>query len=124
MRSRATIVAALAALTLAIGCGGEERDLGAPQGVPAAGENTPPAGTPGVPEGAPYDLDGNRWKRLSQGEQFDAAAAYVEDNPERCEGADVGIVAFYVTNSYSTDFPLEIPAADVLAEGCDAALQS
>lgn len=125
MRRRAAIVLAAAVMGGAAGCGGEdESEPGAAKGVPAAGENTPPAGTPGVPPGASYDLDGRGWRKLSRPEMFSAATDYIADNPEICKGADLGIVTFYVTNSYGADFPLDIPAADVLSEGCAASLQS
>lgn len=120
-------VVVAAALLGAAGCGEENPgpttnpDTGS---VPAAGELTPPSGTPGVPSGALYDLDGRHWVKLTQSEQFDAANAYIADNPDICEGADVGIVVGYTTTSYGNDFPPDIPAADVLSEGCAAALQS
>lgn len=117
----ATLIVLLVIVLLG-GCGGGEQDSG--ESVPAAGENTPAAGTPGVPVGAPYDVDGGQWVGLSKGEQFDAAGAYIEDNPERCEGAGLAAVAIYVTNSYGIDFPAYVPASEVLAEGCDAERQS
>lgn len=116
-------IPALALALLIAGCGGDD-GYGEASGPPAAGANTPAAGTPGVEPGVPYDVDGDDWERLGQTDRFEAATRFIEDNPERCEGADVGIVTFYVTNSYGLDFPRDIPAADVLAEGCDAALQS
>ena len=124
MRKRAPAAIAICILALAAGgCGGE--DEGDPaEVVPAAGENTPPSGTPGVPAGAPYDIDGNGWVKLSKGEQFEVAAAYIEDNPERCGDAPVDAVAIYVTTSIGTDFPLYAPASEALAEGCAAAQQS
>ena len=124
MSGRATILILLAALAMLGGCGGEQSTVGEAKGVPAAGENTPPSGTPGVPEGASYDVDGYDWKKLSQSEMFTAATDYIADHPEICKGADVGIVSFYVSNSYGIDFPPDIAAADVLSEGCAASLQS
>jgi hypothetical protein len=119
---RLRVLALLASATLLLGaCGEAEPER---QSVPAAGENTPPAGTPGVPGGAPYDLDGRGWRRISPAEAERAAGAYIEDNPDRCRNADPAAVAEYVTPSYLYDFPLDIPAADVLAEGCDADRQS
>jgi hypothetical protein len=117
-------VAVVAALALAAipGCGGGGDE--GPPSVPAAGPDTPPSGSPGVRAGAPYDVDGRGWLELSQAEQFEAAGAFIEDHPERCADAAVGSVSFYATNSYGTDFPLDIAAADVLLEGCDAARQS
>jgi hypothetical protein len=111
----------LAALALGA-CGGDEPS--APDSVPAAGENTPPSGTPGVPDAAPYNLDGTEWANLSDSRRLDAAQAYIDDNASRCEGASPDDVAAYVSASYGFDFPPDIPAASVLAEGCDAALQS
>lgn len=124
MRRLPSVIAAAAALTLAA-CGGsdpERRDS-----VPAAGPNTPSAATPGVPAGAPYDVDGTEWLELSQVDQFVAAKAYIDDNPDRCNEdppVKTADVAFYVTVSYGTDFPFDIAASEVLAEGCDAARQS
>ncbi len=123
-RAVATLAAsALIALPIA-GCGDEETPTGAPEGVPAAGPYTPPSGTPGVSEGASYDLDGRKWLRLTQAQQFETANDFIADTPERCDGAEVGAVVDYTTDSYGSDFPLEIEAAEVLAEGCDASLQS
>lgn len=112
----------LALLPLAAGCGDDDDPQGAPPGVPAAGELTPPSGTPGVPEDALYDVDGRGWARLSQSQRFDAANQYVRDNPERCEDADVGEVVGWVETSYGLDYPLDTAAAYVLEEGCAAAL--
>lgn len=123
-RTVATL-AAVAAIVLPIaGCGDEQTVTGAPEGVPAAGEFTPPSGTPGVPDGASYDLDGHGWLQLTQAQQSETANDYIADNPDRCDGADVGAVVDYVSASYDFDFPLEIEASEVLAEGCDASLQS
>ena len=120
-----TIAAALV-LALSLGaCGDEEIAPGAPEGVPAAGANTPPSGTPGVPEGASYDVDGYGWKKLTQAQQFRAADDFIAANsPGRCKGASVGQVVGYTTNSYGYDFPRDIEASEVLAEGCDASVQS
>jgi len=125
---RARLAAAAAALVLALGaaaCGDEENAPGAPAGVPAAGANTPPSGTPGVPEGASYDVNGYDWDELTQKQRFEAAADFIAANsPGRCKGADVGQVVDYTTDSYGFDFPPDIEAAEVLAEGCDASVQS
>jgi hypothetical protein len=125
---RARLITAIACVVLGLagtGCGGDDsRDFSEATGVPAAGENTPPTGTPGVPKGVAYDVDGRGWERLARPERLAAAKEFIADNPSRCEGADVGAVAFYVTNSYGIDFPLDIPAADILLEGCDADAQS
>ena len=103
------------------GCGSDDPEP--PSRVPAAGEFTPPSGTPGVPEGALYDLDGTEWLALGQGEQFDAAAAFIADRLDRCESAEPVDAVPYVSVSYGNDFPLDIPVADVLLEACDAAAQ-
>jgi hypothetical protein len=121
VKKQLTLVAIVAAVALSA-CGGSEEPTS--DAVPAAGENTPPAGTPGVPPGAAYDLDGTAWLKLPQVEQFAAAQAYIDDNAARCEGADAADVATYVTTSYGADFPPDIAAAEVLAEGCDAERQS
>ena len=125
---RTLTLAALAAavvLTLPRGaCGDDEDAAGAPPGVPAAGPYTPPSGTPGVPEGASYDVDGRHWLKLTQAQQFEAATDFIADNPSRCEQVDVGAVVGYTTESYGYDFPPDIAAAEVLAEACDASRQS
>ena len=123
MGRRLPILLACVALAPLAGCGGGD-DPNQSGSVPAAGENTPPAGTPGVPDGAAYDVDGFRWRKLTRAQAFAAAREYIADNPEICEGAEVDAVSFYVTNSYGTDFPLDIAAADLLSEGCAASLQS
>lgn len=120
--SRAHRIAAALALLAAGAIAACGEDSG--ERPPAAGPYTPGSGTPGVPAGAPYDVDGRQWLDLGQRARFEATEAFIEDNPERCDGADVGAVAFYATNSFGTDFPLDVPAADALAEGCDASLQS
>lgn len=120
MRRLAT--AALAALALVVpGCGDDEDDR--PVRHPAAGEFTPPSDTPGVPEGALYDVDGNGWAKLGKGGQLAAAAGFIADQEDRCEGAAPRNLVPYVTISYGTDFPLTVPATDVLLEACDAEAQ-
>ena len=104
------------------GCGGDEQGAAATGGAPAAGEDTPASATPGVPPGAPYDLDGRQWGKLPQADQFLAVTAFINDNPDRCEGADIGSVSFYVTDAYANDLPPAAAAAEPLAAGCDAVL--
>jgi hypothetical protein len=125
-RARLLAAAAGAVLALALAaCGGEENAPGAPEGVPAAGAYTPPSGTPGVPEGASYDVNGYEWQKLTQKQQFQAAGDFIAaKSPGRCKGAEVGQVVDYTTDSYGYDFPRDIEAAEVLAEGCDASVQS
>ena len=123
MRKRAPATLIVLCLLALSGCGGSEEGDPA-EVVPAAGENTPPSGTPGVPAGAPYDVDGTDWSKLTKDERFEAASAYIEDNPERCGDAAVDAVAIYVTTSYGLDFPVYAPASELLAEGCAAAQQS
>jgi hypothetical protein len=124
--ARLAAAAACAVVALGVGaCGDEENAPGAPEGVPAAGANTPPSGTPGVPEGASYDVDGYEWQKLTQKQRFEAASDFIAaSSPGRCKGADVGQVVGYTTDSYGFDFPRDIEAAEVLAEGCDASVQS
>jgi hypothetical protein len=125
MRTRApATVIVLCLLALFAGCGGEEEGDPA-ESVPAAGEFTPPSGTPGVPPGAPYDVDGTEWEALGDEQRLAAAEAYAADNPERC-GADPDLeaVADYVTATYGLDYPVYAPAAELLAEACAADSQS
>lgn len=112
---------ALTGLSVA-GCGDDGQPATTPDGAPAAGENTPASATPGVPPGAPYDLDGRQWGKLPQADQFLAVTAFINDNPDRCEGADIGSVSFYVTDAYANDLPPAAAAAEPLAAGCDAVL--
>ena len=93
--------------------------------MPAAGAEHAASGTPGVPAGASYDVDGYEWRKLTQAQQFEAASDFIAANsPGRCKGAEVGQVVGYTTDSYGFDFPLDIEASEVLAEGCDASVQS
>jgi hypothetical protein len=122
---RALAVAITVTIVIGVaGCGGDDDGVPSAGGVPAAGENTPPSGTPGVPEGATYDLDGAAWIKLSRDEQNAAAADYIADNEDICQDSDPEEVADYVSASVGGDFPLYVPAADVLSEGCAAAVQS
>ncbi len=122
---RGTVACAVLAAALLAGCGGSDTTI-APgsQNVPAAGAETPPAGTPGVPKDALYNVDGSGWSHLSQKQKFDAANQFIADNPTRCKDVDVGAVVAYVTDSYFYDFPQTAAASEVLAEGCDASVQS
>ena len=126
MTRSGTLVTALVLLALTVvfatGCGDEENTPGAPPGVPAAGENTPPSGTPGVPEGAAYDIDGRGWNKLSQSARFEATSEFIADNPDLCKDANVGEVVGWVETSYGLDYPQDTAAAYVLEEGCTAAL--
>ncbi|MFN8152581.1 MAG: hypothetical protein U0R24_15845 [Solirubrobacterales bacterium] len=128
--SRVAVVVA-ASLTFALGlaaCGGEE-DMGATDYVPAAGANTPPDTTPGVEPGASYDVTAGEWLKLSGQERITAAQDYVADMPDDCRNgdgsdADPALVRDWADSSAGTDFPLNEPVAELLAEGCAAALQS
>ncbi len=120
---RTVLSAALAMTLLLAGCGGGDGDLGV-TALPAAGELTPSANTPGVPTGATYDLDGNGYLALNAKQTVTAAKDFVKDHPKDCEGADPGRVAAYAYTAIGTDFPLTSPAADALSEGCAADLQS
>lgn len=115
--------ALVAACLLAAGCGGSD-DEGQSEFVPAAGENTPSAETPGLPPGALYDLDGNEWQDRTEDEQLEIAGDYISDNQSRCEGAEPDEVADYASVAWGLDFDRFTPAVEVLAEGCDGARQS
>jgi hypothetical protein len=122
---RFPFAAALAALVLAAGCGGDDEGSAPPaEPVPAAGELTPAGGTPGVPRGAEYDLRSTAYLELSAKGTVRVASDYIDDNPEDCKGADPGRVAAYTYTAIGTDFPLTAPVAEVLKEGCAADLQS
>ncbi len=119
-------VTALAAALAA--CGGEE-DMGATQYVPAAGADTPPDTTPGVPPGSSYDVTGAEWQKLSEAQRLEAADDYVADNPDVCKNSDGRSAASDSVRDWAdvtlgTDYPLNAPIAELLAEGCAAALQS
>lgn len=121
------MAATLAALALALAaCGGEDDSSG--EFPPAAGELTPPSGTPGVPPGAGYDLTGNEWDELEGPERFEATQEYIADNPDECEtaagSAAADPVRDYADTALGTDYPFNAPLAELLAEGCAAALQS
>ena len=115
------------AIAIAVaGCGDGEEST-APEVVPAGGENTP-TGTPGVPSGAAYDLSAGAWSELEEEERLEAAEDYVADNADICssDGEEVPAarVADYAVAGVGTDFPLNAPVAELLAEGCAAAAQS
>ena len=114
---------ALALTPLLAGCGDDDSGSGV-QPLPAAGDLTPSANTPGVPTGASYDLTSGAYLDLDAKATVTVAADYIDDHPKDCEGADAGRVAAYTFTAAGTDFPLTVPVADVLTEGCAADLQS
>lgn len=104
------------------GCGGDDDER---VKVPAAGENTPLSTTPaGVEEGVAYDVSAQEWKGMSEGNRFDVAQTYIDDNPVRCEDARVADVAGYAVITIGVDFPQTGPVSEILGEGCDASRQS
>ena len=123
---RLSIGAALLALAAA-GCGGDDGDVTSAGYVPAAGSETPMS-TPGVPAGASYDLSASEWLDLEADERLAAAEDYVADNPDGCEGSEgpaaAESVSDYAEATAGTDYPLNAPVNELLAEGCAAALQS
>jgi len=125
---RVLLAAALIAIALTLGACGDDDESSGIEPIPAAGEFTPPDDTPGVPAGASYDVTGNEWLELEDVERFEAAQDYVADHPRECEGPDgfaaADPVRNYTDSSIGTDFPLTVPIAELLAEGCAAALQS
>lgn len=125
---RVLLTAALVAVLLVLGACGDDDESKGIEPIPAAGEFTPSEATPGVPPGSSYDVDGNEWLELESAERFEAAQDYVADHPDECEGAEGTAAADPVRNftdsSIGADFPLNVPIAELLAEGCAAALQS
>lgn len=125
----AALLTAVATLSLALfACGGERAQGGATQYVPAAGANTPPDVTPGVPPGSAYDVSGGAWLKLPREQRLLAARDYVADNPGACARADgrsaaAASVRAWADVSLGTDYPLNAPVVELLAEGCAAALQ-
>lgn len=121
------VAAVLIALTLAVAACGDEESSGT-EVRPAAGELTPIGGTPGVPAGAGYDVTGSEWLELEELDRFEAALEFIDDNPDFCTGdrgtAAADPVRDYADASIGTDYPLTDPMAELLAEGCAAALQS
>ena len=118
----------LALLALgAAGCGGGDGEVTSADYVPAAGAETPMS-TPGVPPGASYDLSASEWLELDAGARLKAAEDFVADSPDACEGsekaADAESVRDYAEASAGTDYPLNAPVNELLAEGCAADLQS
>src|SRR5690349_2153378 len=108
---RVLTIAAAAAVVLVLSACGDDENRGATDFVPAAGEATPPDTTPGVPEGASYDLNGNEWLKLNGDERLTAAEDYVADHPDECTTGDDRSAAGdpvrrWVDGSVGTDFPL------------------
>lgn len=121
---RLAVLIALAAV-LALGACGGEPDRGTTEFVPAAGADTPPA----APQGSSYDLSGSEWLKLPAARRLLAAEDFVADHPGECENADgraaaASVVRDWADVSLGTDYPLNAPIAELLAEGCAAALQS
>lgn len=121
---RIALLAAVLAVALAFTACGEDEDKGVSV-VPAAGANTPPD----IASGTSYDVTGNEWLKLGNDERLTAATDYADDNPDECtnaddRSADPELVRDYTDASIGTDFPLNVPIAELLAEGCAAALQS
>ena len=121
-----SIATAGAAAVLAVAglaaCGGDEDPTG-PTIVPAAGEDAQ------VESGdATYDVSGSEWLELSSSARDEAVADFVADNPDDCsaEGreASPGTVRDYADATLGTDYPLNAPVGELLAEGCAASLQS
>ena len=115
----AIAVAAASLLGPGVGACGDGGQAGVGETAPIDAGSAPGPGA-AAPPGAPYDVDGRGWADLQQVGQFQAATAYVNDNPEACEGADVGTVALYVTSAYDADRGPDTPAVELLAEGCEA----
>lgn len=111
---RALIVICSATLALSAAACGDDQPVGADAGERSL-EPPPPSIT-----GGPYDIAGKAWLRLGPDAREDVAAALIADAGRRCRGADPVAVAEYATSSYDFDYPLDAPAAEVLAEGCDA----
>jgi hypothetical protein len=121
VRGRFAIAVATASLLApGVGACGDDGQTGAEEAAPADARDAPGPGGAAAPPGAPYDVDGRGWARLQQVGQFQAATAYVADNPEGCEGAEAGVVALYVTSAYGADREPDTPAVELLAEACDA----
>jgi len=127
MRLAAALAPTVAALALAA-CGVSD-ESGATGFVPAAGANTPSAATLGVPPDASYNVTGSEWLKLPAAKRLRAATDYVADHPGICRNGDrrdaaAATVRDWADVSLGTDFPLNVPVAELLAEGCAAALQS
>ncbi len=125
---RLAVLALAAALVLA-GCGDAGRDGDASGFVPAAGPETPAARAPGVPPGSSYDVTGDAWLKLPDASRLTAARDYVADHPGECtnaagRSAATATVRDWADASLGVDYPLNAPVAELLAEGCAAALQS
>ena len=121
MRGRLAIaVAASSLLATGLGACGDGGPTGVGETAPIGAESAPGTGAAAAPPGASYDVDGRGWAKLQQVGQYQAATAYVTDNPEACADADVGAVALYVTGAYGADRKADTPAVELLAEGCEA----
>jgi hypothetical protein len=122
VRGRLAIaVAAAALLTLGLGACGDVGRTGDGETTAIGTGVAPGKGAAAAPPGAPYDVDGRGWAKLQQVGQFQAATAYVADNPQACGDVDVGAVALYVTAAYGADRrAADTPAVELLAEGCQA----
>jgi hypothetical protein len=123
VRSAAATSLVLAALALGA-CGDDESTTGV-KVVPAAGEYAQTDdSTPGVPPGSSYDVTAREWLDLSDADRLTAATDYADANEDVCGDADPAKVRDYADVSAGADYPLTAPVAELLAEGCAAALQS
>jgi hypothetical protein len=124
-RVRSALATSLLLAALALGaCGGDENTTGV-QVVPAAGKYAQTDdSTPGVPPGSSYDITAREWLDLSDPDRIAAASDYVAANNDVCGNADPAKVRDYADVSAGADYPLTSPVAELLAEGCAAALQS
>jgi len=107
-----------AAIFIAAGCGGDDGDDGDPEGPASTIEQA--SREPGSPAAGEPDYSGlgTWWTRLSTGERVASAQAFIDDNPDECDGVEAGNLERQTGIAFGYDFPEATPTDAVMLETC------